>query len=219
MSRWQDEGDPNGHPVRQPVAVLLALPGEVVSLDEDLDDGPDADDDAEDPRRQGNRDVGEGDRLSDGPPRCNGRDGELAELRLGIEDAGVRHCEQQEDSGSQDHSNNGTNGLSPELQVRRGTKEETCPKIARERSRHIRTSGGDSTSDQVGPEGLLLGLAVSDAAKDELGSLGRGGQGCDVSDTRSVDGHKGEDDSEDGGEESQPGIHVELYLADDHRDD
>lgn len=189
-------------------------------LDDSLDSAKDTHGNGEVGGGLGDRDAGHGDSSSDSLPSSDGGSSEGADISrviAGSVDARVGRHEEDKDTGGKEDGDDGTHGLSIELQLGGSLEEETNSEVADKRVGNISSTGSNVTGNEVDSLGILDGeVVLGDTTIDKLGSLGGSSKGSTVSDSATVDGHESEDDTEDTGEESKTSVHVELDLADDH---
>lgn len=216
----ENPGNTNGHPVGEPVTVLLARTDEPKVLDDSLDSAENTHGNGEVGGGLGDRDAGHGDSSSDSLPSSDGGSSEGADISgivAGSVDAGVGRHEEDEDTGGKEDGDDSTHGLGVELQLRGSLEEETNSEVADERVGNISSTGSNVTGNKVDSLGVLDGeVVLGDTTVDKLGSLGGSSKRSTVGDSATVDGHESEDDTEDTGEESKTSVHVELNLTDDH---
>lgn len=221
--RAENPSDTDGHPVGEPVTVLLAGTDEPEVLDDGLDSTEDTHGDREVGGGLGDGDAGHGDSSGNSLPSSNGGSGEGADISgvvAGLVDTRVGRHEEDEDTGSQEDGHESTHGLGVELQLGRGLEEETNSEIADKGVGNVGSTGGDVTGDKVDSlSGLDVEVALGDTTVDELRSLGGGSKRSTIGDSTTVDGHEGENNTEDTGEESKTSVHVELNLGDNHGED
>jgi len=219
----ENPGDTDGHPVGEPVAVLLAGTDEPEVLDDSLDSAEDTHSDGEVGRRLGDGDAGHGDSGGNSLPSSDGGSGEGADISgivAGLEDTRVGRHEQDEDTRGKEDRDESSHSLGVELQLGGSLEEETNSEVADEGVGNISSTGGNVTGDKVDSlGGLDVEVALGDTTVDKLGGLGGGSERSTVSDGTSVNGHESENDTKDTGEKGKTSVHVELNLGDNHGED
>lgn len=181
-----------------------------------MDDADDSHDDGEDTGGKRDGDLGKRDCLGNGLPSDDGGGGESTSLSVDVSDTGVGGHEEDEDTGGEEDGDDGAHGLCVELQVRRGSEEETNTEVADEVGGDVGCTGGNVSGNEVDTLGILEGVAVlGDATKDKLRSLGRGRERSSVSDGTAIDAEEGKDETEDAGQDGKASVDVELKLADE----
>lgn len=216
----ENPGDTNGHPVGEPITVLLARTDEPEVLGDSLDSAEDTHGDGEVGGGLGDGDAGHGDSSGNSLPGSDGGSSEGADISgvvAGSVDARVGRHEEDEDTRGKEDGDDSTHGLSVELQLGGSLEEKTNSEVADKRVGDISGTGSNVTGDKVDSLGVLDGeVVLGDTTVDKLGSLGGSSKRSTVGDGATIDGHESEDDTEDTGKESKTSVHVELDLTDDH---
>lgn len=232
-----DEREADGVPVRDPVPVLLRDP-EV--LDDDGQHGKDAERDRGESGGLGDGELGRRDGDGDGRPRADAGRAVRALARLwGVQDAGRRGGEEDEEADVEEDGDDGTAQLRDELVAR--LRAEQVPGL--EVTAHVRGLGGGAGGNDTGSQvNRLRGAAreagaLADATEYKLRSLQivhqssaavfhavhmrpqingaatthlrDSGDGVDVGGARALDADEREAEAEDEGEDGLADVHVE----------
>lgn len=160
----------------------LELADPDVVPDEHHDGAKDGEHNAEDAARGRDRERRIGDRDRDrAPGRDRGR-GEGAGFGVDVDDTRVRFSEEDKHGRREEDGDNGAGALGEPLLVWRGAEEEANAEVGDEVGGLVRADGADGAAEQIKSLRLARGpvFALGGAAKDDLGSLGCGGERSDI---------------------------------------
>lgn len=165
----ENPGNTNGHPVGEVVTIFLARSHQIEVLEDGLESAENTAGDGENARGQGDRELRQGHSLSNSLPGNDRRGREGARINSLIADAGISGHEEDEDTGSEEHGDQGAGGLRVELQLGRGSQKETDAEIADQVGGDVRSAGSNVTGNEVDSLGIVdCVVTLGDATIDQL---------------------------------------------------